>query len=299
MDRAGKREPLRDVPDGYGNPRFSPDGRKLAMDIRDDLWLYEWGRGTLFRLTFDSGKDSRPVWTPDGSRIAFTSEGVDGGTPNLFWRRADGTGETERLTTSENRQFPGSWHPSGKFFAFTELGNDTNIMILPMEGSESSGWKPGKPEAFVNTPFVQTYPEFSPDGRWLAYMSVESGRFEVYVRPHPGPGAASQVSSDGGIFPAWSRTGRELFYRALDERIMVAPYTVAGDEFVAEKPRVWSEGRFARGLPRTRPFDLHRDGERFAVIQRPQAAETEQSKVVFILNFFEHLRQIAPVGNSK
>jgi serine/threonine-protein kinase len=293
MDRAGRREPLRDVPESYSNPRFSPDGRRLAVDVRDDVWVYEWGRGTLTRLTLGSGKNTRPVWTPDGKHITFASEG------SLFWRHADGTGETERLTRSEKRQNPGAWHPSGKFLAFTELGNDTDIMILPMEGSEASGWKPGTPEVFVHTPFVQTSPEFSPDGRWLAYMSSESGRFEVYVRPYPGPGGASQVSSDGGIFPAWSRTRRELFYQALEGRIMVAPYTVAGDELVPDKPRVWSEARFAKGLPRTRPFDLYPDGERFAVIQSPQAAETEQSKVVFILNFFDYLRRIAPVGNSK
>ncbi|MGH9389309.1 MAG: TolB family protein, partial [Vicinamibacteria bacterium] len=134
------------------------------------------------------------------------------------------------------------------------------IMILPMAGSEALGWKPGKPEVFVSTPFTEGYPEFSPDGRWLAYMSHESGRFEVYVRSYPGPGGVSQVSSEGGIFPAWSRTRRELFYRALDGRIMVAPYTVTGDEFFAEKARIWSEGRFAIGLPRTRPSICTRTG---------------------------------------
>jgi hypothetical protein len=125
-------------------------------------------------------------------------------------------------------------------------------------------------------------------------MSSESGRFEIYVRPFPGPGAVSQVSVDGGIFSAWSRTRRELFYQALDGRIMVAPYTVAGDRFHAEKPRIWSEGRFARGLPRSRPFDLHPDGERFAVIEKPNSEEPKETRVVFILNFFDYLRRIAP-----
>jgi hypothetical protein len=128
----------------------------------------------------------------------------------------------------------------------------------------------------------------------MAYTSRESGRFEVYVRSFPARGGRKQISSDGGAETAWSRTRPELLFRALDGRIMVAPYTVAGDEFVAEKPRVWSDGRFARGQPRTRPFDLHPDGERFAVIQSPQAAESEQSEVVFILNFFDYLRRIAP-----
>jgi dipeptidyl aminopeptidase/acylaminoacyl peptidase len=130
MDRAGKTQPLLAAPANYGNLRFSPDGRRLALDIMDrgqrDVWVYEWDRDTLSRLTFDPGQDWRPVWTPDGRRIAFASERAGGAMPNLYWQRADGTGEAERLTESKNRQIPGSWHPSGKFLAFTEVNPKTS-----------------------------------------------------------------------------------------------------------------------------------------------------------------------------
>jgi serine/threonine-protein kinase len=205
MDSAGKTEPLRDVPSAYGDLRFSPDGRRLAVDLRDgsqsDVWVYEWGRDTFSRLTFDPGEDTMPVWTPDGRRIAFASRRADKGTTNLYWQWADGTGDAERLTESKNMQYPASWHPSGKFLAFTEFSPQTStfdVMILPIEGSEASGWKPGEPTVFLNAPFIENHPEFSPDGRWLAYESNESGRVEVYVRPFPGPGGKWQVSTDGG-----------------------------------------------------------------------------------------------------
>jgi len=263
--------------------------------------VYEWRRDTLSRLTSDPGEDMQPVWTPDGSRITFASARAGQGTRNLYWQRADGTGDAERLAESKYVQLPGSWHPSGKFLAFFELNPQDltrDLLILPMEGSEASGWKPGKPTVFLSTPFWEVDPQFSPDGRWLAYRSNESGRYEVYVRPFPGPGGKWQVSASGTLSGlVWSRTRRELFYRAYDERIMVAPYASEGDSFRPEKPRVWSEGRFANGL---KVFDLHPDGLRFAVLRTPQArSEIKQDQVVFILDFFDYLRRIAPAEGSR
>jgi Tol biopolymer transport system component len=306
VDSAGRMGPLRATPGDYADLRFSPDGHRLALDIRDrdqrDVWVYDWERGALSRLTFDPTNDTRPVWTPDGRRIAFSSERAEKGIRNLYWQRADGTGEAERITVSNNHQWPGSWHPSGKFLAFSEIvrpKSSPDIMILPMEGSEASGWKPGKPTVFLNSPSVQNTPEFSPDGRWLAYMSNESGRFEVYVRPFPGPGGRWQVSTEGGKYPMWSRSHPEIFYSALDQRIMVAPYTLDGNSFRAEKPRRWSEGLFT-GRPTSFFFDLHPDGKRFALIKATEGPpEVQPDKVVFILNFFDYLRRIAPPNGAK
>jgi serine/threonine-protein kinase len=306
MDREGKTQPLRSMAGDYHNLRFSPDGQKLAMDVRDgkqsDVWVYEWARDTMTRLTFDPRNDSTPVWSPDGRRIAFSSARGDktpgGLSGNLYWQRADGTGEAERLTESENNQVPTSWHPSGRFIAFAQGGAtalNPDIYILPIEGDEAAGWKPGKPQAFLNTPFAEVMPAFSPDGRWLAYMSTESGRPEVYVRPFPGPGGKWQVSTDGGGFPTWSRTRKELFYRTVDQRIMVSAYAVERDSFRADKPRLWSEGRFAATLLGTRNFDLHPDGQRFAVLKSgEEQAETKRDKVVLVQNFFDELRRLAP-----
>ena len=304
MDQKGKTTPLRATLVNWSNLLFAPDGRRLAMQIAgpgpSDIWVYEWARDTLTRLTFDPAFDSKPVWTPDGRRIGFASARADKSTLNLYWQRADGTGDAQRLTESNNQQRPASWHPSGKFLAFEEPNPATSwdLMILPMEGDEVSGWKPGKPSVFVNTPSAEREPMFSPDGQWLAYHSNESGRNEVYVRPFPGPGGKWQISTGGGSYPTWSRTKRELFY-SLNGQIMVASFGAEGDTFRAEKPQRWSDGRYLERAG-NRGFDLHPDGERLAValpVQTP--SDTKQDKVVFIFNFLDELRRIAPATKTQ
>jgi hypothetical protein len=134
----------------------------------------------------------------------------------------------------------------------------------------------------------------SPDGRWLAYQSFESGAGEVYVRPFPGPGGKWQISTAGGAYPTWAQNGKELFYQTADNRIMAASYKVEGDSFRAEKPQLWSEGQFTDRAG-NRNFDLHPDGQRFAVLKAPESqAEAKLDKVTFILNFSDELRRIAP-----
>jgi serine/threonine-protein kinase len=143
------------------------------------------------------------VWTPDGRRIAFNSD-RDNSPLNLYWQRSDGSGEAQRLTRSQHSQWPVSWHPSGKFLAFeehlvgTSLDKNWDLMILPVEGDEASGWKSGTPTAFLDSPSEEMQPNFSPDGRWLAYQSNETGRYEVYVRPFRGRGEGWRISTSGG-----------------------------------------------------------------------------------------------------
>ena len=167
-------------------------------------------------------------------------------------------------------------------------------MILPMEGDESSGWKPGTPTVFLNSPYTEREPMFSPDGHWLAYSSNETGRNEVYVRPFPGPGGKWQISTGGGSYPTWSRARHELFYGTASGQIMVAPFTVESDSFRVEKPRLWSDARFLERGP-NRVFDLHTDGERF-VVAAAQTQGARQDHITFIFNFFDELRRIAPAG---
>ena len=170
-------------------------------------------------------------------------------------------------------------------------------MILPVSGDEASGWKPGKPTVFLSTPAAEIEPMFSPDGRWLAYQSNETGRFEVFVRPFPGPGGKWQISTADGSTPTWSRGRRELFYRGLDNRIMVTSYTVEDDSFRADKPRLWSE-RPLNGRPRQRWYDLHPDGDRIALSARADSPQGKQDKVVFVFNFFDELKRVAPAGRK-
>jgi serine/threonine protein kinase/Tol biopolymer transport system component len=302
MDHAGRTSPLRSVPANWSNPQFSPDGRQLAMDIgggNTDVWVYDWARGTSSRVTSDAGGDLVPTWTPDGRRLVFSSLGGQR-TPSLYWKRSDGTGAVQRLTEGKNRQFATSWHPSGKFLAFHEVSPQTgfDLMILPMEGDEATGWKPGTPAVFLSSPFNEGFARFSADGRWLAYVSDESGRYEVYVRPFPGPGSKWQVSINGSASLApvsWSRVRHELLFGNADHQIMVAAYAVHGDSFRPDKPRLWSERPF---LPRPLGgnFDLHPDGQRIAMAPGPETLSTaKQDHVVLIFNFFDEVRRLASV----
>jgi serine/threonine protein kinase/Tol biopolymer transport system component len=301
MDHEGKTTALRTVPANWTALRFAPDGHRLALQINvvgsgADIWLYESERDAFTRLTSDPGNHGNPVWTPDGRRIVFGSTRGNQGPLNLYWRRADGVGDVQRLTDSAHGHLPVSWHPGGKFLAFTELNPQTNfdLLILPIEGDETGGWRPGKPTVFLKSRFDEREPMFSPDGRWIAYQSNASGRNEVYVRPYPGPGGQWQISTGGGVYPAWSRTANELFFGTPTQQIMVSAYDIDGHAFRAEKPRLWSDARYkTRGT--FRPFDLHPDGKRFALA--PAAAtpgDAGQDHVTVIFNVFDELRRIAP-----
>jgi serine/threonine-protein kinase len=172
-------------------------------------------------------------------------------------------------------------------------------MTLPIEGDEKSGWKPGEPKPFLNSPSNEMEPAFSPDGRWLAYESNESGNYEVYVRPFPGPGGRWQISTGGGVFPGWFHNGKELFYRTPDNKIMVVTYSTSGDSFHADKPQLWSPGQFTdRGLGNPN-FGLHPDGKRFAVLKAPGIGQTAAvNRVSFIFDFFDELRRKLPPSKN-
>ena len=301
MDREGKTTPLRSTPANWSNPRFSPDGRRIAMDILDisgkqrDIWIYDWQRDTLSRLTYDPSDDTQPMWTSDGRRIAFASMRGDGKTYNIYWQLADGTGPVQRLTESAHHQFPYAWHPNGKNLVFDEIitsAKKRDLMVLPMEGNESTGWMPGKPTVFSSSPFYETAPALSPDGAWLAYSSDESGEPEVYVRPFPRGEGKWQISNGGGSYPEWSRTKHELFYGTPGLQIMVTPYNVSGAQFLPEKPRLWSSGHFTLG--QYQRYALHPDGQRFAVSSSPESQSESKGQIVFVFNFFDEIRRLVP-----
>jgi serine/threonine-protein kinase len=315
MGRDGKLSAVRPALASWSNPAFAPDGRRLAVDILDDgqrdVWIIEWERDALARLTVDGAFNTTPVWTPSGDGIAFGSRRGGGPTSNLYWQRADGTGDVTRLTDAKANQYPTSWHPSGRFLAFDEEApsqsagpvwfsdtrpGDSNVMILPMEGDDASGWKPGRPIAFVNTRFHESEGVFSPDGRWIAYTSNETGRNEIYVRAFPGPGGRWLISNGGGTSPTWSPKRNELYFLNNDVRLMVATFVVAGDTFRPDVPRLWSGTRVApRGAGRW--FNLHPDGERFVVaVGAPGREDSARSDArsknyVFVFNFFDELRR--------
>jgi serine/threonine-protein kinase len=209
----------------------------------------------------------------------------------MFGIRSGGGGEVQVLTQSKATQYPFSFAPDGRL-AYLELGaGGYDLWTLPLE-IDGSGLKPGKPEVFLQTPYEERHPAFSPDGRWIAYSSNESGAFQVYVRPFPDKSGKWQISTNGGVYPVFSRTGQKLFFRTEDNQVMLANYTVQGDSFVADKPRVWSETRLA-DLGIILNYDVAPDGKRILALMPSEAQKGERtpSHVTFMLNFADEIRR--------
>jgi len=294
VDRTG-RETLLTVPiRAYTNPRISPDGTRIALDIRDqdnDIWTSDLARETLTRLTFDPGEDEFPVWSPDGQRIAFSSSRGGGSAVNssLFWRAADGSGSVELLAESDGQLFPTSFLPNAAgilvFGAATNSGANDDIGVFRMEGT-------GGAAPLLETAFAESYPAVSPDGRWLAYVSDESGREEVYVRPFPDVdvGGRWQVSTGGGTQPLWARGGQELFYRNGEAVIAVPVQT--DPTFTAGNSEVLFEGGYlqANGGPN---YDVSLDSERFLMI-KPLDNASGAPRIIVVQNWLEELERLVP-----
>jgi serine/threonine-protein kinase len=207
--------------------------------------------------------------------------------------RADGAGEAKRLTSADS-YYPRSFSADGKRLALdTSDGGNVNIVTAPVEG-DTGHPRLGKPELFLEGKFIEVAPMFSPDGRWLAYMSNESGSFEIYVRPFPGPGGRWQISTGGGSYPTWPRGGQELFFVAGDQRLMAAGYKVAGGPFIPGKPRVWSDHR-TMNLTASVAYDMGPDGRQAVVFSSdPQAEQKPVTEATFLLNFFDEVRRRVP-----
>jgi Tol biopolymer transport system component/predicted Ser/Thr protein kinase len=289
VSRNGTEQVLGAPAQTYGYPRISPDGRRVALETEDQIWLYDLARDTLTRFTFEGTNNQSPVWTPDGKRIAFYSNKE--GPANIWWQLADGSGGLERLTTTQYPQIPRSWSPDGQLLAFHENNPTTKKDIWVLRLSDH------KTEPFLRTPFNEGGPVFSPDGHWIAYISDESGRPEIYVQPYPGPGGKWQISTDGGNEPAWNRNGRELFYRSGNK--MMAVDVTTQPTFSPGKPKVLFEGQYVAvspGLTGT-AYDVSPDGQRFLMVKETEASMSA-TQINVVLNWFEELKRRAPVGTK-
>ena len=285
VDRKGEEQPLAGFPSGfYQDPHLSLNGRRVVVmtggGTNPDLWIYGILRATLTRLTFDE-QSLAPIWSPDGRWIAYSSP-TPGGAFNIFRRLADGSGAEERLTQSENPRIASSWSPDGKLIAFTELdpsaGDD--IWLLPLEEDR-------KPQPFLQTPFREGQAVFSPDSRWLAYVSNESGRLDVYARPVSGSGEKWQISTEGGSDHMWARNG-ELFYRNGDK--MMAVQITMRPTFSASSPQMLFERQSIPFLGRN-DYDVTADGQRFLMLKSQQPPPSQFNVV---LNWFEELKRLVP-----
>jgi serine/threonine protein kinase/Tol biopolymer transport system component len=280
VDRNGSEEPLAAPARSYREPRVSPDGRRIAMTIEGQetqIWLYDFAREALTRLTIEGNRNANPRWTPDGKRIIFGSE------TGVSWQLADGSGGAERLRAAPDGTGP--WSSAGR--------------VLTIGGSDpATGWdiytlQPGGPQPLVRTPFNEHSAVFSPDGRWLAYMSDASGRYEIYVQAYPGPGGRLQISSEGGTEPLWSRNGRELFYRSGDK--MMAVEIDTRSSLSAGKPKSLFQGRYLPAPAQTANYDVAPDGRRFLMV-KPGGEEQAPTQVNLVLNWFEELKRLVPVS---
>lgn len=296
LDSTGKPQPLLAKQGRYRSPRLSPDGKRVALSVADgadfNIQVYEWQSDRTTKLTSGGRAFNIPVWSPDGQFVLFYS-----GTGQIFWTRADGSGQPQEFSLGNRDTRPWSLSPDGKRLAYLEGGNGIR-QILTMELEERGGQlKTSKSEPFLKDNFNDTDPSFAPDGKWLAYTSSEVGSvLEVYVRPFPlpasGQGGKWVISNQGGSHPVWSRAGNDLLYQAPGGQIMAVGYTVKGEVFVADKPRVWLE------KPGSTDWDLSPDGKRIAVVTPVGTAQgpAPAHEVAFLLNFFDELRRRVPPG---
>jgi len=301
LDSSGKTQPLLAKLSTYYTPRISPDGRRLAVAVESlkdqDVWVYEPQRDTLSRLTYTFQGGMFPVWSPDGKYIAFQAR--SSGVISIMWIRADGGGEAQLLLQGNNVE-PYSFSPDGRRLTFVDSNPTTgfDLWTVALDVSDPDHPKAGKPELFLRTPFNERDPVFSPDGRWIAYTSNESGPRELYVRPFPGPGGKWQISTEGALYPRWHPSGHTLFYESASaDRILAADYTATSDSFSASKPRVWASLPMINNSGNVN-LDVAPDGKRFAVFPAPDAKESAQGSVhvTFLLNFLDELRRRIPAG---
>jgi eukaryotic-like serine/threonine-protein kinase len=286
VDRNKVIEPLAAPEHNYSEPRLSPDGRRLAVTITqnsDNIWIYAIPTGSLTQLTFE-GKNAMPVWTRDGTRLAFASNKT--GALNLFWKPADGSGTDERLTTSGQPQAPFSWSPGSRSIIFVEQSPTTgrDIWMLTLDGGLKS-------TPILQSPSNETGPALSPDGRWLAFVSDESGHNEVYVIPLMGGQLKRQVSMDGGTEPLWSHDGGEIFYRTGNKMMVSRTRTIP--DFQAGPAQLLFEGAYDKGRESRPAYDVAADGRRFLMV-RTNDGESAPTGLEIILEWFDELKRRVP-----
>lgn len=291
IDRGGKRTTLLARPGRYTWPRLSPDGRRLAVTATEsgagNILVHEPLKGDTSRITRRPGDYTGLTWLPDGTSLLF------GGADGMAWISADRPSDPTRFTHVRGGQTPWSVAPDGRRISYYDRSEDTGFDLWTMAVTQhGAGVELGTPEPFLQTEAFEVYPSFSPDGRWLAYASNESGAWEVYVRRFPDNGTKVRVSTSGGSVPRWSRNGRELLYRTEAQRIMVVTYTSRADTFVPGLPTLWSQHSLSDTgvLPN---FDIAPDGERVVALMplaRPEEQQTV-NHVTLMLNVSEQIRK--------
>jgi serine/threonine-protein kinase len=318
IDRRGQETSLTVPPRLYQYPRISPDGTRIALDIRDqenDIWILDAARTTLTRFTFDPTLDRFPVWAPNGRRLLFSSDRA--GAANVFAQAADGTGVIERLTNSPNDQFPTGVSPDGRRVLLREIRplnlGSADLMVLNLSGPERAGPQleaptgSGERSTHDAEPLIRSSGALinngtvSPDGRWLAYQSDESGRDEIYVRPFPDVDTGRWlVSSDGGRQPVWARSGRDLFYLTIGGGALTRVPVESGASWSSGSPSVLFKGPFydGGGSAGAASYDISPDGQRFLMVKIGAGSGSERAaeppNLIVVQQWLEELKRLVP-----
>jgi len=289
VDREGRAQALPAAPNRYLSPRFSPDGRRIAVTISEgnqrgagaagDIWLWDLGARNFQRITFDSASTGAE-WMPGGRRLVYVH--ITGERNNLYSILTDGSGRPESLLARPSPIYESSPTPDGRRLVFRETNPNTgrDIWITPVDSPQSA-------RPLLATPFDERNPAVSPDGRWLAYVSSETGASEVYVRGLAEGSSRTRVSTSGGVEPRWARSGRELFFRTADT-VYVVPVT-PGQEFRAGAPRMLFAGRFSQASVPLTDWDVAPDGRRFVMLRATESAR-EGTALNIVLHWFDQLR---------
>ncbi|HET9363190.1 MAG TPA: hypothetical protein VFO58_25750, partial [Vicinamibacterales bacterium] len=286
VDRKGREEPTGAPLRAYGTPRLSPDGTRVAAEIygpSTDIWIWDFARETLRRLTFESSGNGMSVWTPDGRQIIYESGRT--GMPSVYRQAADGTGTAERLSTSETPQWTTSITPDGKWLSgFEQVPRaPANVFFLPLRQSPV--------EPLAETRFKGSMADFSPNGRYFAYQSEESGRSEIHIRPFPRvDNGLWQVSTAGGTRPVWARNGRELFYLDASNALTAVPVDMSGSTINIGSPAKVFDTRYSEPNP-SRHYDVSADGQRFLMLKATSEPNATPLSMVVVEHWFEELKQ--------
>jgi eukaryotic-like serine/threonine-protein kinase len=304
FDSKGNATPLVKEPGNYIDPRFSPDGKRLALQVGSNaISVYDIARGTLTPITFASSGCLMPIWTPDGKMITC---GRTGAGPGISWLPSDGTGSMKPLTEGDGGglQYPSSWSPDGRILAFMQFPPQTGacceIGTLPVGPTGH----PGEAKVLLGQGGVNgdALPEISPDGRWMAYESTESGTPQIYVVPFSGSGGKWQVSVTGGLFPRWSKAGHEIFFCGANivpnstPTLIEVPYTVEGNVFQPGKPQVLFQGGFEMLNPYP-SYDVAPDGKHFAMlVPATGSSSSSDATPTVVINWFGRVAQLVSAG---
>lgn len=248
-------------------PRISPDGLRIAYEGQEsangDIWIYDTARATRSRLTTDPGSDAGPIWSPSGDSILFRS-GRD--RHSFFLRKSNGSGTATTIAATGFNVAPTDWSPDGRrvLYRSQDPAGRVDLWYLERSAEDDAEWTP---HAFLNTPAIEVYARLSPNGRYAAYVSDESGRREVYVQPFPGGGPRTVVSTQGGGAPVWRRDGKELFYVTPDNDLMAAAVTTDGEFKLGASARLFKRPGLSGTTTSTANYDIARDGGRFIAVE--------------------------------